>query len=256
MFEFYLNNKVYFKASRNNRWDVCSAAWVFDEPSNTQDFWALRRFGLEFRRALQESRGAADRISARELPQMKYRLDISRPEWQRDLLDGVSDIEVINGALRQYHTRIQNRQQKHPFMVYMYGSANKIGTPNWYPVAWSVEAWCLGADGVIPWQTIGTEKSWQKRDELSLFYPTPIGPVHSVRLKAFRAGQQMVEYLVAFQKTSGVTREQVSDFLRAHYSLAAETIRQNDEDAGGSEFDSNIGERLQELRLRVGRSLR
>ena len=45
MFEFYLNNKVSFKKAG---WERCSAPWIFDEPSNTQDFWALRRFGLEF----------------------------------------------------------------------------------------------------------------------------------------------------------------------------------------------------------------
>ena len=46
-FEFYLNDKVYFKAERNS-WSKCSAPSIFDEPVNTQDFWALRRFGREF----------------------------------------------------------------------------------------------------------------------------------------------------------------------------------------------------------------
>ena len=46
-FEFYLNDKVYFKAEQGS-WSRCSAPWIFDEPVNTQDFWALRRFGREF----------------------------------------------------------------------------------------------------------------------------------------------------------------------------------------------------------------
>jgi len=45
MFEFYLNNKVYFK---KDDWRKCTAAWIFDEPVHTQDFWAIRHYGREF----------------------------------------------------------------------------------------------------------------------------------------------------------------------------------------------------------------
>ena len=31
----------------------------------------------------------------------------------------------------------------------MYGSTNKIGTSNAMPVAWCVETWALGADGIL-----------------------------------------------------------------------------------------------------------
>ena len=49
MFEFYLNNKVYFK---KDDWRKCTAAWIFDEPVHTQDFWAIRHYGREFWSAL------------------------------------------------------------------------------------------------------------------------------------------------------------------------------------------------------------
>ena len=39
------------------------------------------------------------------------------------------------------------------------------------PVGWCLDTWSLGADGVVPWQTVGNAESWNQADELSLFYP-------------------------------------------------------------------------------------
>ncbi len=75
---------------------MLSAPWILDEPVNTQDFWALRRFGIEFWRGVAAHPGA----------HFAFRADISRPEWQRDLLDGVTSVEVVSGALRTYHDRV------------------------------------------------------------------------------------------------------------------------------------------------------
>lgn len=250
MFEFYLNNKLYFKETRDNRWDACSAAWIFDEPVNTQDFWALRRFGMEFKQAV--SSGAT---SGQRGPRFMVRADISRPEWQRDLLDGVTDAEVVSGALRQYSSRIRRRSELHHSMIYMYGSANPIGTPNWIPVAWCVEAWSLGADGVVPWQTIGRPESWRERDELALFYPTASGPVPSIRLKAFRAGQQLVEYLTLYQQRTGVSRDVLMNALRQNPAFTAKTIKQNEADAGNAEFSEETWLALESLRQGLGNAL-
>ncbi|MBL8816046.1 MAG: DUF4091 domain-containing protein [Planctomyces sp.] len=250
MFEFYLNNKLYFKETRNNRWDACSAAWVFDEPVNTQDFWALRRFGLEFKQAV-----SSVAASGHQGPRFMVRADISRPEWQRDLLDGVTDAEVVSGALRQYSSRIRQRSAIHRSMIYMYGSANPIGTPNWIPVAWCVEAWSLGADGVVPWQTVGRPESWHERDELALLYPTTSGPVPSIRLKAFRAGQQLVEYLTLYQQRSGVSREVLMNALRQNPAFTAKTIKRNEADAGNAEFSVETWRALESLRHGLGQAL-
>src|SRR5205085_2710691 len=116
---------------RGNRWDACSAPWILDEPVNTQDFWALRRFGLEFRRGVDAIAG----------PHLAFRADISRPEWQRDILDGVTNTEVVSGVLRTYRDRVIGRARQFGNQVYIYGSANRIGTPNIVPAAWCVETW-------------------------------------------------------------------------------------------------------------------
>lgn len=242
MFEFYLNNKVYFKRDRGNRWDACSAAWVFDEPMNTQDFWALRRFGMEF------WRGVAAKPGAR----FTFRADISRPEWQRDLLDGVTSAEIVSGVLRTYRDRVVQRAEQFDNLVYMYGSANRIGTSNAMPAAWCVETWALGADGVVPWQTIGKADAWQKPDQLSLFYPTPNGPVPSLRLKSFRAGQQLTEYLTMFTALSGGNRLDVGAAVLALPGLRAALEKKSEADAGDSLFGPEAGSTLTALRQRLG----
>ena len=242
MFEFYLNNKVSFKAKG---WERSTAAWVFDEPSNTQDFWALRRFGIEFWTA------AAAHPNAR----LVYRADISRPQWQRDILDGLVNVEVVSGSLRTYSRHITTRAQKFGNLVYMYGSANALGTPRVSNAAWCVEAWALGADGVVPWQTVGNPKSWEKADELSLFYPTASGPVPSLRLKTFRAGQQLVEYLTLFTALSGESRQGVASAVLNEPGLQAKTVKKNEDDAGKSAFGADTHRALTALRLRLGQWL-
>jgi hypothetical protein len=242
VFEFYLNNKIYFKRDRDNRWDACSAPWILDEPVNTQDFWALRRFGLEFARGVAAHPGA----------HLSFRADISRPEWQRDLLDGVTGTEVVSGVFRTYRDRVIDRARKFANQVYVYGSANKIGTSNIMPAAWCVETWALGADGVVPWQTIGKKDAWTKPDELSLFYPTPEGPMQSVRLKSFRAGQQLTEYLTMYTALSGQDRDQVGAAVLGEPGLRASLRKKNEIEAGSSMFGPEAHDTLAALRLRLG----
>jgi len=242
MFEFYLNNKVYFKQQRGNRWDGCSAAWIFDEPANTQDFWALRRFGVEFWRGVAGTTG----------PRFVYRADISRPEWQRDLLDGVVTSEVVSGALRSYRDRVMGRARTLGTFVSMYGSANPIGTSNATTAAWCVESWALGADGVVPWQTIGTPEAWTKPDDLAVLYQTPEGPVPSLRLKAFRAGQQLVEYLTIYCAVSGEERDAVGAAVLAEPGLRATMRKSSEDDAGSSVFGPEAHASLATLRHRIG----
>ena len=73
-----------------------------------------------------------------------------------------------------------------------------IEEANMQPVGWCLDAWTLGSDGVLPWQTVGSADSWKRADPLALFYPgrdPGAAPVPSLRLKAFLRGQQDVEYL-------------------------------------------------------------
>ena len=189
LFQGFLNNKIDFK---RQGWSRGSSPWLLDEPAHFQDFVALRYFGEAFHEGVRQAGG--DRPA-----RMVFRADISRPQWQRDALDGVLDYLVVGSAFRRYRSLVLDQKRNFGVIALEYGSANAIGDANGHAVAWCLDAWSLGADGVVPWQTIGNRESWNKADRLALLYPSPwpdrAEPIPSVRLKAYRRGQQDVEYL-------------------------------------------------------------
>jgi len=243
-FEFYLNNKVYYK---DKGWSRCSAPWIFDEPVNTQDFWALRWYGIAFHEGVTPVRGNV---------KMAFRGDISYSQHQRDILDGVLDVNVVGGCFRQYLRLVMDRKAANGEITFNYGSSNRITDSNVQPAAWCVETWCLGGDGVLPWQTIGNDGSWAKEDELSLFYPGgPAGleePVPSVRLKSYRRGQQDVEYLTLLSLVQNQPRWAVAEAVRSSLRLAAKVEKKSEADAGLVSYAALDPVALWELRTRIG----
>ena len=212
LFHGFLNNKVDFKAQG---WSRGSSPWLLDEPANFQDYWALRYFGTAFHEGIAKARGGAKLV---------FRADISRPQWQRDSLDGLLDYNVVGGALRSYQRIVLDRKEAEGQIVVEYGTPNAIEEPNVQAVGWCLDAWSLGVDGVVPWQTIGKSESWKDADTLSLFYPSLKAggpPIPSIRLKAYRRGQQDVEYAVMFAKLTGEPRWAVGQRIRETLGLMA-----------------------------------
>jgi len=246
--ELYLNNKVYFK---KDDWNRSSAPWCFDEPTNTQDFWALRWYGQAFHEGVDPNRGDA---------RLVFRCDISRPQWQREILDGVVDVDIIGGEFRQYNRMIMDRKARLGDIMFNYGSSNPVGSSNIQPVVWSLDTWTLGGDGVEPWQTIGNAKSWQgdKSDE-AIFYPGEAiglkGPIPSVRLKAYTRGEQDVEYLVLLCRALKQPRWAVADAVRQAFNLGGSVHQKDANDAGLVSYDKMDVQSLWELRMRIGAML-
>ncbi|HUT88481.1 MAG TPA: DNRLRE domain-containing protein, partial [Thermoguttaceae bacterium] len=255
VFQCYLNNKSSFK---RNGWSRGSSPWILDEPANFQDYWALRWFGEAFHEgvlgALGRSGGGA---------KLCFRGDVSRPQWQRDALDHVLDYNVVGGrAFRQYHRTVIDRKERFGQIVVDYGSANAVDQSNMQPVGWCLDSWTLGSDGVVPWQTIGNDGSWQRADRLSLFYPGRVvgeeGPVPSIRLKAFRRGQQDAEYLTLLAQALGEPRRSLGQAARRELDLAAQergTGVTDAEDAGAMHYAALLPQDAWALRVRIGRAI-
>jgi hypothetical protein len=243
-FQCYFNGKVDFK---RNGWSRGTCPWLLDEPANFQDYWALRYFGQAFHEGVGKAPGGA---------RLVFRCDISRPEWQRDVLDGLLDYNVVGGAFRRYRRIVLDRKEANRQVAVEYGSANAIEDSNIQPVAWSLDVWSLGLDGVLPWQTIGDANSWTKADALSLFYPSRDGggPIPSVRLKAFRRGQQDVEYLTLYALATGEPRWAVGERVREALGVAAERkgTGSGGEDAGVMHYGRLRPGDLWALRVRMG----
>ena len=256
-FHVYLNNKNNFKAKG---WSRGSSPWLLDEPANFQDYIALRYFGLAFLDGVQgsdtvlSSKGQSDS----KLPRLVFRADISRPQWQRDTLDEMLKFNVVgNGSFKEYQSLVMDRKFRFGQELVVYGGNNPIGKSNATAVAWSWDAWTSGADGVLPWQTIGTENSWKQADELSLFYPSQdpnvAGPFPSIRLKAYCYGQQDVEVLKLLAEKSGLDRYRFGQKLRQSLKLNSQDKAEGNyaEPATWSDYGSLTPEMLHNWRVQL-----
>lgn len=242
IFQFYLNNKVYYKKGRP--FDSLPAPWIFDEPAQTQDYWALRWYGILFHQGVTQHAGAA---------KLWYRSDISRTQFDRDLFWGLLDMEVMGGTTPQKVRMKQDEQRLWaPAYFTEYGSANDPKDPNLQPVVWSLLAWSRGSVGILPWQTIGTKGAWDKGEATCVFYPREGGPVASVRLKAFTRGQQDIEYLTLLADVSGAPLFAVADGMQRIVDLSSNVHKTSETDAGTIRFDKADASALWKLRTRVG----
>jgi hypothetical protein len=260
-FQGFLNNKNNFKAAG---WSRGSSPWLLDEPANFQDYWALRYFAEAFHEGVDQARPRSGHtVAPANSPRMVFRADISRPQWRRDSLDGLINYHVVGAAMRQYPRLVFDRKRKFGELVIEYGGTNPVTASNLQPAAWCLDDWSLGADGVLPWQTIGTADSWRKADELALFYPLPKAPgepgvIPSIRLKAYRRGQQDVEYLNLWCSQRGMPRWAVGRQLRASLHLTGSrhaTETQGAEDAGRMDYSGLRPQDLWSLRTGLGEAI-
>lgn len=251
MFQFYLNGKNEYK---RNGWSRSTSPWTLDEPANFQDFYALRWFGEAFHTGIQQAAGPA---------RIGFRVDISRPQWQRESLDGLVDFNVVGGELRRYPRIVLERARRNGEWLVEYGAANPLEASNVQPAAWCLDAWLLGLNGVLPWQTLGTEKSWEQADPLALLYPpaprsTASGPVPSLRLKSFRYGQQLVEILSLLEQAEATSRAELRRTVLATLPLQAQREGSGftgGEDAGRLAFHGLSPTQLEVLRVRAGQTV-
>ncbi|HOW71098.1 MAG TPA: DUF4091 domain-containing protein [Phycisphaerae bacterium] len=243
-FQFFLNNKVYYK-EQGSGWKNSAAPWIFDEPVNTQDFWALRWYGLLWHQAVDSVKG-----------QVKawYRCDISRSDFGRNVLWDVMDVDYFGGSSEQ-KARQKHDEQNLSVPTYFceYGGANDPGTSNIAPVTWCILAWSRGAIGVLPWDTMGKQDSWSRGEPTCLFYPAQGGPVASIRLKAFCRGQEDVEYLTLLGSVYNAPPYAVAAGLEQTIGLSGRVIKRSEEDAGIIRFDKVNPTSLWQMRYRVGK---
>lgn len=244
----FFNGKNNFK---EHGWSHASSPWLLDEPANFQDFWALHWFGRAFH-------DGADPV--RDGAQMLFRCDISRPQWQRNVLDDVLNYNVVGGAaFHKYHRLVTDRKRQFHQVVIPYGTTNDPADSNMQPVGWCLDSWTLQGDGVLPWQVIGSEQSWKHGEDTCLFYPgRPVGskqPIPSIRLKAYLRGEQDVEYLVLLARHEHQSQRQLGQRVRTLLKFSARqkgTQFTGDEDAGVTEVEDLKPQDAWKLRQRVG----
>jgi hypothetical protein len=112
---------------------------------------------------------------------------------------------------------------------------------------------------VVPWNTVRGAEAWERAEPLTLFYVgSKFGrnePFGSLRLKAFRRGQQDVEYLTLLAKHRGWDHESVSTAVSGELDLAGAYRQNQDEDAGSVSFEGVTNSQIEAVRRRVVRAL-
>ena len=78
------------------------------------DFLADRYFGRLFKEGVRLAGQAG------HPPQMQFRCDVSRPQWQRDYLDGLVDVMVVSGELYEKGPRLREMQTQFPVRFWNY----------------------------------------------------------------------------------------------------------------------------------------
>jgi hypothetical protein len=249
-FHVYLNNKYYYKmyGRTGPRRGAGTSFWCLDEPTHPRDFQALRYFSRLIREALGGRSGS-----------IAFRADISRPESQRDILDGAVDLNIC-GDFHNYGRLVEERRRRFGETVWTYGGMPPISESALQLAVVAPAMYCRTIDGYVPWQTVGREDAWRKPEDTAAFYPGKplgiVGCVPSLRLKACRRGQQDVEYVWLLGRKLGLDRRGTAE-LGAAALLAATGTKTLQPPAGSkhSEFPDLDYGALETFRRTLARAL-
>ncbi len=243
----YFNNKYYWRrpsqGARGISW------WLLDEPNHRDDVRAIAFLSTLLKRGLAKHPGAP----------IGLRTDISRVEWIRDLLPGQIDLNCVSQHFFDKNRYLLNDRRRFGRKFWHYSSTNSPRTTNVAMRAWCWKVWLAGGEGIVPWNTVRGAAAWDRAEALTVFYPAArFGakePFASLRLKAYRRGQQDIEYLVMLSKQAGWDREAVSRAASGALDFSGRFSQSDEEDAGRMNFRNITDEQLETVRQRVVRAL-
>jgi len=244
-FQVYFNNKGSLD-------ELTKAPWILDEPSGYWDYRALQFYGELTDRGRQGT----------PTTHIDYRIDISRPEYCRGQLHKRDDLWVVSSWAFQNYRRLVTDRIKHDGLnAWVYGTSNHVHDTNRNVQAWALESWQHGATGIVPWQTVDKSGSALKEaDQLGLFIfdqdqsgNTVIR--HSLRLKAYRNVQQLIEYLNLLQQKTGWSQDQMRLFVNQYVDLNAQVNKTDEADAGTSVYGRLSAAGIEALRIATAKLL-
>ena len=197
-FQVYLNDKYFYKQydPKRQRDGEGTSFWLLDEPQHIDDFSALAFFGGLIR---QGQEGDHSRVV--------FRADISRPQWGRDTLDRLVDLNV-SGGFADYRPWLEEWRVRYGQRVWTYGGAPPSTASALGIEQQALDLYARGVDGFVPWLTLGGPGNWTHFEDTCVLYDgTPMGimgPCASLRLKAYRRGEQDVEYVQLLAEQLGL----------------------------------------------------
>jgi hypothetical protein len=249
MYQIFFNDKYYYKQPTRGRTANGVSWWLLDEPNHHDDYRALSFFGWLGKRSLKDYP---------DVP-MVFRADISYVDFIRDQLAGQIDIDCTSQHFFTKNRYLMDNRNRFGRTYWNYATTNHPRETNVGMRAWCWRAWVTGADGIVPWNTIRGMEAWNRAEPLTVFY---VGkrfglnePFGCLRLKAFRRGEQDVEYMTLLARKKGWDREAVARAIVGALDLSEQTRREYEEDAGAIRFDRVADPQLDHLRLRLAAAL-
>ncbi len=243
----YFNNKYYYRRPTQGGRGV--SWWLMDEPNHRDDIRAASFLAMLLKRGLEKHP---------DVP-IRYRGDISRVEWIRDLMAGQIDVNCISPHFYDKNRFLMTDRRRFGKSYWNYASTNHPRETNVSMRAWAWRVWLNGGDGLLPWNAVRGAAAWDRAEPLTVFYPgNKFGrrePFASLRLKAYRRGQQDIEYLVLLAQRAGWDRDAVTREVAAELNLAADVSQVSDDDAGTQRFRNIRDEQLEGMRRRVAQAI-
>jgi hypothetical protein len=246
-FTVYFNNKYYWKrpsqGGRGISW------WLMDEPNHRDDVLAASFLGYLTKIGLKDHPDVA----------IQFRTDISRVEWIRDLMVNQIDLNCISRRFFEKNRYLMKDRKRFGKEYWNYASSNHPRDSNLTMRAWCWRVFLNGGDGLLPWNAVRGARVWERAEQLTVFYPGNkfgvLEPFASMRLKAYRRGQQDIEYLILLSRKPGWDRDAVAYAVSSALDLSAEIDMSSTEDAGQIRFQSITNKDFESLRRRVAQAL-
>jgi hypothetical protein len=243
-FQVYFNNK-------GSMSETTKAPWILDEPAS---FWDYR--ALSFFAELTDRSRLVQGVQLGDGAKVRFRIDISRPEFCRGQLNGRNELWVVSSwAFQHYRRLVMDRMKSDGLEAWVYGTTNHVHESNRNIQAWALDAWQYGATGIVPWQTVNkTGSALKEADQLGLFIydKNEAGETvvhHSIRLKAYREAQQLIEYLNLLKQRRGWSQDQMSRFVNQYVDLSAQVEKVDEADAGTSAYSKISPANVELLRM-------
>ncbi|MBE7464560.1 MAG: hypothetical protein HS116_13875 [Planctomycetes bacterium] len=241
-FQAYNNNKQYFGDEAAG---IRGTAWTMDEPFEYLDWHALKFYSRLFHEGAKDAKKTT----------WQYRGDISRPMWQGSCMDGHMEIMYVGGVLFETYEIVRAQAERMPTILFAYGGCNDQTRANHESAAWCLKSYCVGADGVLPWQSLGGDKAFDSGDDdngNSLIVDGTkrfgLHAVASFRVHAMREGAEIVELLRLLQKKNGWGRGHIGVLVGQTIPLGSEFRQAFTDDAAALTFKDLNGDAFVKLK--------
>ncbi|NRA38539.1 MAG: hypothetical protein HRU15_10390 [Planctomycetes bacterium] len=240
MHQFYGGKKTHRIDYATNMW------WMTDEPYHWDDWLPLQYFNNIWMKTIREIK-ADPKI-------WMSRGDISRPNWQGRVLDGVIQLNYGGFSDMRHNLRMRWLHENTGVTVRDYGGCGSPAMSYTQATSNVLHLYLSGASGFLPWQTVGKDRNLNNTADTALLvdgkrFDLPL--VADMRLKGFRDGQQLIEYCVILGKKRNLSHDQIRTFITELFPIGLLHTGANVDNADSKKATTLVAWKVSELRKQI-----